>query len=67
LRKSGFLALAGLMLWAYQTGRFCMLRLRHTTRAPGHVIEMIVTSIAIPPLAIYWRLRGSIKYRVFFL
>jgi cellulose synthase/poly-beta-1,6-N-acetylglucosamine synthase-like glycosyltransferase len=64
---SGWLALAGLALWACQSARFCVLRLLHTSRTPGHIAEMVVTSLVIPPLSIFWRLRGAIKYRVFFL
>ena len=61
------LALAWLMLWLGLTARFCWQRLRHTSHAPRHVAEMIVTSIVIPPLAIFWRLYGAVKFRVFFL
>ena len=64
---SGWLALTGLVLWACQSARFCILRLLHTSHTPGHIAEMLVTSLVIPPLAIFWRLRGAIKYRVFFL
>src|SRR5260370_468484 len=64
---SGLVALVGLVLWVYLTGRFCAQRLLHTSRAPRHVVEMIVTSVIIPPLAIFWRLRGAIKFRIFFL
>lgn len=66
-RSSKLLALAGFALWIYKTGRFCMQRLRHTSHAPDHIAEMIVTSAVIPPLAIFWRLYGAIKFRVFFL
>jgi hypothetical protein len=31
------------------------------------VLEMFWTSIAIPPLALYWRLRGAWHFRVWFL
>jgi hypothetical protein len=44
-----------------------MLRLLHTSHTPGHIAEMVVTSLVIPLLSIFWRLRGAIKYRVFFL
>lgn len=54
-------------VWLVLTGRFCAQRLQGTSRAPTHVAEMIVTSIVIPPLSIWWRLRGAWKYRVFFL
>lgn len=55
------------MLWGLLTGWFCQRRLVGTTLAPLHVTEMIATSVLIPPLAIYWRLVGAVRYRVFFL
>lgn len=67
LSGAELLALAGLMLWLGLTARFCLQRLRHTSHAPRHVAEMIVTSILIPPLAIFWRLYGAVKFRVLFL
>ncbi len=67
LQDTGFLVVGGLGLWGYLTGRFCVQRLRYTSHAPGHIIEMILTSLAIPPLAIFWRLRGAVIFRVFFL
>lgn len=61
------LALAALAFWSFLTARFCVQRLAFTSRAPGHVLEMIITSILIPPLAVFWRLRGMLLFRVFFL
>lgn len=55
------------ILWAFLTGHFFMRRLRHTSHAPRHVAEMLVTSILIPPVATYWRLRGAVRFRVPFL
>jgi len=60
-------ALAGASLWLWLTGRFCAQRLRDTSRDPRHVAEMLVTSALIPPLSIYWRLRGAVTFRVVFL
>lgn len=56
-----------LALWAALTARFCAQRLRGTSKAPAHVLEMIVTSILIPPLAVFWRLVGAWRYRVAFV
>jgi GT2 family glycosyltransferase len=61
------LAGGGLAAWALLSGRFCARRLRGTTHTPQHVAEMLLTSAVIPPLALFWRLRGAIKFRVFFL
>lgn len=60
-------ALGAFTAWMLMTGRFCLQRLRHTSHAPSHVMEMIVTSILIPPLSIFWRIAGAIRFRVFFL
>lgn len=51
------------LLWL----QFAWQRLRHTTRAPAHLAEMLVTSALIPFLSVYWRLRGAIRFRVLFL
>jgi glycosyltransferase involved in cell wall biosynthesis len=60
-------ALVGGGAWAALTGRFCARRLEGTSRAPRHVLEMVITSILIPPLSVFWRIWGALKYRVFFL
>ena len=60
-------AAGGICAWLWLTARFCAGRLRGTSHAPGHVAEMIVTSALIPPIAVFWRIRGAIKFRVVFL
>ncbi|MDZ5458673.1 hypothetical protein [Azohydromonas lata] len=35
--------------------------------APAHVAEMLVTSFAIPYLAVYWRFVGAWRFRVLFI
>lgn len=52
--------------WGGMVLHFCLRRLAGTSRAPSHVAEMIITSIFIPPLSVYWRLRGAFRYRVWF-
>ena len=59
-------ALAAGGAWALLTGRFCATRMRGTSRAPGHVAEMVVTSALIPPLSVFWRLVGAVRFRVLF-
>jgi GT2 family glycosyltransferase len=46
--------------------RFARQRLRGASHAPAHVAEMVVTSFAIPFLALYWRAVGAWRYRVLF-
>lgn len=47
--------------------RLAIRRLRRTSHAPAHVLEMLATSALIPFLSVYWRLRGAIRFKVFFL
>lgn len=56
-----------LLVWSLLTGRFFVQRMRGASRRPAHVLEMLLTSVLIPPLAVYWRLRGALRYRVAFL
>ncbi len=67
LGEGPWLAWGGLLVWAALTALFCRRRLRGTSRDPSHVAEMVVTSIAIPPVAVFWRLAGALRFRVFFL
>lgn len=61
------LAAIGGALWLFMTARFCLHRLKNTSKSPGHVLEMIATSILIPPTAVFWRAVGAFKFRVGFL
>jgi GT2 family glycosyltransferase len=61
------LALLAALAWALLTGRFFLRRLAGTSHRPGHVVEMAVTSVFIPFLSVFWRLRGAVKFRVPFL
>jgi GT2 family glycosyltransferase len=60
-------ALVAGCVWVIVTARFCARRLRGTSHASRHVVEMAVTSALIPPLTIYWRLRGALTFRVWFI
>jgi cellulose synthase/poly-beta-1,6-N-acetylglucosamine synthase-like glycosyltransferase len=62
----GRLALFSGGVWLLLTGRFCAQRLHGASHAPQHIAEMAVTSIVIPPLSIFWRVRGAFTFRVLF-
>jgi glycosyltransferase involved in cell wall biosynthesis len=64
-RETGFLAAGG--LWLALTARFCAHRLRGTARTWSHVVEMALTSMLIPPLAVFWRVVGALRFRVAFV
>jgi GT2 family glycosyltransferase len=53
-------------LWALLVGRLAVHRLKGTTRSAAHVLEMVLTSLAIPPLAVFWRIVGALRFRVAF-
>jgi GT2 family glycosyltransferase len=57
------LALAPAAVWLLLTLRFCSRRLVGTAHTPGHVAEMIATSVAIPVVAVYWRVVGALRFR----
>lgn len=56
-------AMPAAIVWSYMTARFCVMRLRKTSKKPKHIAEMIVTSALIPPLAVFWRAVGAFKFR----
>jgi len=58
------IAASALGVWLILTARFCAKRLRDTSKRPSHVAEMLVTSALIPPLSVFWRLRGAVAYQV---
>lgn len=62
-----FVATALLLLALVVCLHFAWLRLRGASREPRHVAEMVVTSLAIPYLALYWRWVGAWRYKVWFL
>lgn len=57
-------AVAAGIVWLVLTARFCLMRLAPTVKTASHVAEMIVTSALIPPLAVFWRLCGAVRFRV---
>lgn len=54
------------IIWAALTAGFCAERLAGTSRSPRHIAEVALTSVVIPPLSVYWRLRGALAFRVLY-
>lgn len=67
LIKSVLLASISFSIWFILLLLFISRRLAFTSRSPEHVAEMIVTSIFIPFLSVYWQFYGALKYRVLFI
>ncbi len=65
--RAPVLAWGSFALWGALTGAFLARRLAGTSHEPSHVAEMVVTSLAIPPVAVFWRLAGALRFRVLFL
>lgn len=65
---AGLAVLAGLAFagWVLLTGRLCAHRLRGVAHTPAHVADIVITSALLPPLAVFWRLAGAVRYRVRF-
>jgi GT2 family glycosyltransferase len=62
--QQGWLAAGGLGAWLGFSAAFFGKRVRGTQRSPAHVAAMLLTSLLIPPLSIYYRLKGAIRHRV---
>jgi hypothetical protein len=62
-----WLAAAAGGAWALLTGAFIVKRLRGASLSFSHVAEMIVTSLFIPFLSVYWTWYGSVRFKTFFL
>jgi glycosyltransferase involved in cell wall biosynthesis len=54
-------------IWLAMTTQFCLQRLSRRSRRWRHVAEMAVTSLAIPLLATFWRVVGSLRFKVLFV
>jgi glycosyltransferase involved in cell wall biosynthesis len=54
-------------VWLVLTTRFTLMRLEGTSQAREHVLDITLGSIAIPPVAVFWRLMGALRFRVLFL
>jgi len=59
-------ACAGIV-WLVAIASFIALRLRGTDGSLSHRLEMVITSLLIPYLSVYWTLRGAWRYKVLFL
>lgn len=66
LAGNDVLALVAGLGWLALTVRLCRQRLRGMTRTASHIADVVVTSALIPPLAVFWRLLGAVRYRVRF-
>jgi cellulose synthase/poly-beta-1,6-N-acetylglucosamine synthase-like glycosyltransferase len=50
--------------WLVLTAMLSIRRLRDTPKKSSHIAAVLVTSLFMPPLALFWRLVGALKHRV---
>ncbi|WP_181373314.1 glycosyltransferase family 2 protein [Massilia glaciei] len=58
------LALAGAAAWASALAVLCRRRLRGRSGSAALLAEAVVTAALLPPLAVFWRAAGAIRFRV---
>jgi len=56
--------IASAVAWMGLTAAFILFRLKGTRKTIAHIVEMVVTSILIPYVSIYWKIYGWVKYKV---
>ncbi|OGB27063.1 MAG: hypothetical protein A3I66_22330 [Burkholderiales bacterium RIFCSPLOWO2_02_FULL_57_36] len=57
-------AIAAAATWLFMTGWFGVKRFAATPNSAANIAETIVASVLIPPLTVFWRLTGAVKFRV---
>ncbi len=62
-----YLAAASLCIVLALIVNFAWKRTKNADRSFKHIIEMLVTSLVIPYVAIYWKTYGALKFRVLLL
>jgi glycosyltransferase involved in cell wall biosynthesis len=65
--KQHSLADIGLVGWLGFTAFFIIKRLYITKLSLNHITEMVITSLIIPFISVFWQWYGAIKYRVLFI
>lgn len=67
LRRKGWLAALALAGWGYLEGNFFARRTQGGEPSRRHALDMALTSLVIPVLSVYWRLRGAVRFRAWFI
>jgi glycosyltransferase involved in cell wall biosynthesis len=60
--RSEVLLVACLTVWLVATLAFAGMRLKGSRWTLSHILEMLVTSALIPPLSLYWRVVGLLRF-----
>lgn len=60
------LTVAAAGTWLVLTGMLIIRRLLDTAKTASHIAEVMLTSLVLPPLALFWRLVGAARYHLRF-
>lgn len=53
--------------WTLLTAHLCLQRLRGTEKSAANVFWILWTSLLLPPIGVFWRMVGALRFRVKFL
>lgn len=65
-RGNEIVAVVGCGAWLVLTAMLSIRRLAGGPKKAAHIADILVTSALMPPVAVFWRALGAIKYRVRF-
>ncbi len=60
------LTVAAAGIWLVLTGMLIIRRLLDTSKTASHIAEVMLTSLVLPPLALFWRMVGAARYHLRF-
>jgi hypothetical protein len=46
---------------------FFLMRIKKTRKTIDHILDMLVTSMVLPFVSVYWRIVGALRFKVLFL
>jgi cellulose synthase/poly-beta-1,6-N-acetylglucosamine synthase-like glycosyltransferase len=55
---------SALVVWGGLTAQFALRRLRGSALGALDILQALAISIAVPPVAVFWRVAGALRYRV---
>lgn len=53
--------------WGMTSAYLFLQRLRGTVKSVSNITDVLVTSLLLPPLAVFWRIVGALRFRVGFI
>ena len=57
-------AIVAIAIWTTLTAGICVYRLNGRRHQPTEILGTVLTAIALPPLAVFWRLIGALRFHI---